>query len=401
VSATVADPKQLASLLSEEEELRRFNAAQGEQPWYSKALPMEGRATFLPFRDTMEGSVFNKRELALPGILAGALNAFTSPARALTGSDPTFKPGEEAANMALNTFGGGIATGKALTNPTGIGGTDLALNVYHGTPNQIKGNFDLSKVGTGEGAQAFGHGIYFAENPKVAEGYRKRLSGGTDPITYEYKGQQFLDPQMVEGRAFDPVGHAVRLTYHQGAPTARQVAKEGLRASAAKEPYALEMGGAEYYQKMLDTAKSINRKDIKGTQGFLYKADIPDEQIPMMLDWNKPFNQQNPEIQALLKDKSNFFGDRNVGEALGRANRNKLFGGDLVGKNEATPKEISEYFNSIGITGIRYFDSGSRGIKKGTTNFVSFRPETVEILERNSKPTRKDLLQQEFDKLDK
>jgi len=397
----MADPKQLASLLSEEEELRRFNAMQGDQPWYSKALPMEGRATFLPFRDTMEGSVFNKREVALPGILAGALNAFTSPARALTGSDPTFKPGEEAANMALNTFGGGIATGKALTNPTGIGGTDLALNVYHGTPNQIKGNFDLSKVGTGEGAQAFGHGIYFAENPKVAEGYRKRLSGGTDPITYEYKGQQFFDPQMVDGRVFDPIGHAVRLAYHQGTPTAVQVAKEGLRASAAKEPYALEMGGAEYYQKMLDTAKNINRKEIKGTQGFLYKADIPDEQIPMMLDWNKPFNQQNPEIQTLLKDKSNFFGDRNVGEALGRANRNKLFGGDLVGKNEATPKEISEYLNSLGITGIRYLDAGSRGVKKGTTNFVSFRPETVEILERNNRPTRKDLLAQEFDKLKK
>lgn len=127
----MADPKQLASLLSEEEELRRFNAAQGDQPWYSKALPMEGRATFLPFRDTMEGSVFNKRELALPGILAGAVNAFTSPARALTGSDPTFKPGEEAANMALNTFGGGIATGKALANPTGLGGKDLAMNAFN------------------------------------------------------------------------------------------------------------------------------------------------------------------------------------------------------------------------------------------------------------------------------
>jgi hypothetical protein len=155
----MADPKQLASLLSEEEELRRFNAMQGDQPWYSKALPMEGRATFLPFRDTMEGSVFNKREVALPGILAGALNAFTSPARALTGSDPTFKPGEEAANMALNTFGGGIATGKALTNPTGMGGKDLALNAWHGTPHEIKGNFDLAKVGTGEGAQAYGHGM--------------------------------------------------------------------------------------------------------------------------------------------------------------------------------------------------------------------------------------------------
>ena len=395
----MADPKKLADALTQDQLIAQFNRNEAQaQPWYMKPMDMEGRATFLPFKDTLPGSVMNQRELALPGLLAGAVNAFTAPGRVSTQG---FDAPEEALNLATNVFGGGITTGKMMRNPTGVGGTDLALNVYHGTPNQIKGQFNLDKVGTGEGAQAFGHGIYFAENPKVAEGYRKRLSGGTDPITYEYKGQQFFDPSMMDERVIDPVSHAIRLTYHQGTPMAVKVAKEGLRASAAKEPYALEMGGTDYYQKMLDATKGLNRKDIKGTQGFLYKADIPDEQIPMMLDWNKPFNEQNPKIQALLKDKSNFFGNRNVGEALGRANRNKLFGGDLVGKNEATPKEISEYFNSVGITGIRYFDSGSRGIKKGTTNFVSFRPETVEILERNSRPTRKDLLQQEFDKLDK
>ena len=398
----MADPKQIADALAQDQLLAQFNRDEASaEPWWRKGLPMEGRAILAPLRNTMEGSVFNQKELALPYPVAWAVNALTSGNRAYTGADPTFNPQEEAASFASGIMGGGVGASRMMKAPTGIGGTDLALNVYHGTPNQIKGQFSLDKVGTGEGAQAFGHGIYFAENPKVAEGYRKRLSGGTDPITYEYKGQQFLDPSMMDQRVIDPVSHAVRLAYHQGTPVAAQVAKEGLRASAAGEAHALEMGGADYYQKMFDTAKSLNRKDIKGTQGFLYKADIPDEQIPMMLDWNKPFNQQNPEVQALLKDKANFFGDRNVGEALGRANRNKLFGGDLVGKNEATPKEISEYFNSVGITGIRYFDSGSRGIKKGTTNFVSFRPETVEILERNSRPTRKDLLQQEFDKLDK
>jgi hypothetical protein len=401
----MADPKQIADALAQDQLLAQFNRDEASaEPWWRKGLSMEGRDTLLPFKysqPSLPDSVMNQRELALPGLLAGVVNQFTAGGRAYTGSDPTFNPQEEAANFAMNTFGGGMATGKMMRNPTGVGGTDLALNVYHGTPNQIKGQFSLDKVGTGEGAQAFGHGTYFAENPKVAEGYRKRLSGGTDPITYEYKGQQFFDPSMMDQRVIDPVSHAVRLTYHQGAPVAAKVAKEGLRASAAGEAHALEMGGADYYQKMLDTTKGLNKKDIKGTQGFLYKADIPDEQIPMMLDWNKPFNQQNPEIQALLKDKSNFFGNTNVGEALGRANRNKLFGGDLIGKNEASPKEISEYLNSLGITGIKYLDSGSRGIKKGTQNFVSFRPETVDILERNGAITRKDLLKQEFDKLDK
>ena len=47
---------------------------------------------------------------------------------------------------------------------------------YHGTPHEIKGGFDISKVGTGEGAQSYGHGMYFAENPIVAEGYKEALS---------------------------------------------------------------------------------------------------------------------------------------------------------------------------------------------------------------------------------
>jgi hypothetical protein len=128
----MADPKDLAAQLS------AYNAVEAEQPWYKKQLPMEGRATFLPFRDTMEGSVFNKRKVALPGLLAGALNAFTAPERARTSSDPTFNAGEEAANFALNTFGGGIATGKALRNPTGQGGVDLGMSLFktEGLPNK-------------------------------------------------------------------------------------------------------------------------------------------------------------------------------------------------------------------------------------------------------------------------
>ena len=44
---------------------------------------------------------------------------------------------------------------------------------YHGTPHTIQGKFDINKVGTGEGAQAYGHGMYFAENPAVAKEYQK------------------------------------------------------------------------------------------------------------------------------------------------------------------------------------------------------------------------------------
>jgi hypothetical protein len=55
------------------------------------------------------------------------------------------------------------------------------LDVYHGTPHKYApteanplGEFDASKIGTGEGAQAYGHGMYLAETPEVAKTYKPR-----------------------------------------------------------------------------------------------------------------------------------------------------------------------------------------------------------------------------------
>src|SRR5262245_56435755 len=57
-----------------------------------------------------------------------------------------------------------------------ISGVTQGLKAYHGSPHDFE-RFSLSHVGTGEGAQAYGHGLYFAENPDVAAHYRSKLSG--------------------------------------------------------------------------------------------------------------------------------------------------------------------------------------------------------------------------------
>jgi hypothetical protein len=119
----MADPKQIADALAQDQLLAQFNRNEAQaQPWYMKPIDMEGRATFLPFKDTLPGSVMNQRELALPGLLAGAVNAFTAPSRVSTQG---FDAPEEALNLVTNVMGGGITTGKMMRNPTGGGGTDL------------------------------------------------------------------------------------------------------------------------------------------------------------------------------------------------------------------------------------------------------------------------------------
>lgn len=99
----------------------RIATALASPSWSGEALPMEGRATFLPFQDTLPGSVMNQRSFALPGIVAGAVNAFTAPGRAYSGSDPTFNPEEEAANFAMNMMGGGMGSSRgAPANALGM-----------------------------------------------------------------------------------------------------------------------------------------------------------------------------------------------------------------------------------------------------------------------------------------
>jgi hypothetical protein len=43
-----------------------------------------------------------------------------------------------------------------------IGALPDAITTYHGSPHDFD-EFDMSKIGTGEGAQAYGRGLYFAE----------------------------------------------------------------------------------------------------------------------------------------------------------------------------------------------------------------------------------------------
>ena len=384
----MADPKQIADALAQDQLLAQFNRNEAQaQPWYMKPMDMEGRATFLPFKDTLPGSVMNQRELALPGLLAGAVNAFTAPSRVSTQG---FDAPEEALNLATNVFGGGITTGKMMRNPTGVGGTDLALNVYHGTPHEIKGGVDLAKVGTGEGAQSYGHGIYFAESPGVAKSYAQNLADYQ--INPEYlaaqKRQQDFSETLAKRYKIDALIPSEEVKFNPEKFPPRVV-------NATKKLDELEQAAYE-----------------KARQGNLYKADIPDAAIPMMLDWDNSINKTlvKPIRKLLMSDKI----EQRALDDFGVTTKKEL--ADFLLKDNPTGQQLydnliyvfrtdkaaSGALAEFGIPGMKYLDEGSRAAGKGTSNFVSYQPETIKILEKNNVPvSRKELLQQEFDKLDK
>jgi hypothetical protein len=89
---------------------------------------------------------------------------------------------ETASPVLYNTKAGPITEadiGGAIDIGMGVSGGGLStkgIKAYHGSPHDFE-RFDLSKIGTGEGAQAYGHGLYFAESEGVAKAYREALAG--------------------------------------------------------------------------------------------------------------------------------------------------------------------------------------------------------------------------------
>jgi hypothetical protein len=264
----------------------------------------------------------------------------------------------------------------------------MGLTAYHGTPHTIKGKFDISKVGTGEGAQAYGHGMYFAENPAVAKNYAtdrsyvgKFMAGTPDKTPW--------DAQRIAQDTLNVHGD-----------NAIAELQSTLKAnSQSKNPKQLEAN------KQVEEAINLLKTNQLQPTGNLYKVDIPDEYIPNMFDWDKTISEQPKEVRdAMYKAIKNLpeiegFNLKNWMDADPLAS---TWHNSIIRDLGVAPNELSTILNKEGIKGIRYLDEVSRAKGKGTSNFVVFEPSDVKILEQNSKPlSRKEIIEQELEKVSK
>lgn len=60
---------------------------------------------------------------------------------------------------------------------------------YHGTPHNFD-KFTLDHIGSGEGAQAHGWGLYFAKDKKTSEGYKNKLASGKMDYIFSQDGKE-------------------------------------------------------------------------------------------------------------------------------------------------------------------------------------------------------------------
>lgn len=162
------------------------------------------------------------------------------------------------------------------------------IRAYHGSPYDFD-RFDMSKIGTGEGAQAYGHGLYFAGNEGVARSYRDALGsqGAMDALDYFLRNNRGIN--------YKPEEIVKKL--------------EGTRAEAlASDPQAIEAirkllpnympnlpvsGGDLVHYRYLDDAAQ------RAIPGKMYEARI-NADPEHFLDWDKPLSQQSERVKQAL-----------------------------------------------------------------------------------------------------
>lgn len=277
-----------------------------------------------------------------------------------------------------------------------LGPNALDQIVHHGTPHSWSpepgfphGRPRLDKIGTGEGAQAYGWGWYSAESDGIAKSYREKLSSGADFTDSEL--QDYFKP----GRIISSYGGHDRVIAFHPDELGWQVEVQSVVKKGNEWVPDPSSPRSRFHRTRPSEAEFERVTGRKRELGSLFKLDIPDDVMPKLMDWDVTIDQQAPGVRDVLKQKV-----LPVIEEAVNAGRidpippNKM--GSLkpslmmkaLEEVKGGQKEAAEYLASLGIPGNKYLDGPSRKAGSGTRNYVLWDQPTIDrvaMLEKNGK----------------
>jgi len=248
----------------------------------------------------------------------------------------------------------------------------LQLDVYHGTPHKLSstetnplGEFDASKIGSGAGAQAYGYGIYTSESPQFADYYAVK------------KGLPDL-----EGIASQ---NGIELSKDARVELMRQATRDSNGRPTKADNYIDPMGAVKKLQNASIEARQLPADKLQNTirefqdqnKAYLYKADLPDEKIPQMLDWETPVPEELRKriSEVMMKE----FGSGATGTS-GEKLYKEIQAEYRRAGSDNPAKDASAFLQKQGVPGITYKEIDTR-------NYVTFPNEEkdIKILERQDR----------------
>jgi hypothetical protein len=255
------------------------------------------------------------------------------------------------------------------------------IRAYHGSPHDFD-RFDASKIGTGEGNQAYGRGLYFAGSEGVADTYRKSLTA-LRRTPEEDALELWRATTEMSGNPRNAVGYAL------------DKAEESME-EAAGIPEAQE----RWRQVIQHLYELDYRQPLPRRPGRTYEVEIAHPESAL-LDYDRPMGSSiasrlTPSLRAGL--------ERGVRERLemGQLKRHADNLRQMVDDPSLAPGQLllhgaaddygaasaARQLKDAGIPGLRYLDQGSRSEGGGTRNYVMFpgTEDSIRILRKYAIP---------------
>jgi len=275
------------------------------------------------------------------------------------------------------------------------------IRAFHGSPADFE-KFMLEFIGTGEGNQAYGWGLYFAENPAIATTYRDTLSKWVVDTSEGTKKAGELSRELAD-RAVERSGNKnFESAINQMADKA---VTDILDRGMAVGDVVKSMRESAYSKVYAELADELEKLAPSKGKGKLYEVNI-DADKSELLDWDAPLSEQSDQVKAALLEAAEAnpgLFDKDQTRIL-QGNPNTAFGtiwGDMSGQqayktlvehfnrypntdfgDPRSPEAASKMLGSLGIKGIKYSDATSRGTDGGTSNFVIFDPRVISIAKK-------------------
>lgn len=282
--------------------------------------PMEGVADVLGFGAEMVLDPLN----AVSG--AGVVRALKG--RKAAKSANKVIAAENAANAGKYGYVNAKLAGQAdeLVNPITqqapqklLGYTPERPTVYHGghdwsasaTPENPYGMFDVSRLKTGEGANAYGPGAYFAEAESTSERYRDLVKDKlkrVDPVTD-------LKREIV--RRSNPASRNPLVSSMTSEPpeTVREIVSlledsnwlgvdvKTLRGRDKLEEMLYDGVGLDGSPIPVEVKAAFDRLESSVPKAKLYQLDMPNEAVDRFVAWNNPMAEQPVGVQDAVRQR--------------------------------------------------------------------------------------------------
>lgn len=290
------------------------------------------------------------------------------------------------------------------------GDVTMSVRALHASPHSFR-KFDTAFMGKGEGAQAYGWGLYFAENPKVNRSYLNQFA--QDKATWRFREleasnvddmarglrDRIVFPEHVnrfEPGVLDAVYSVLGdLSDARGDKGKIEAIKEELREDirinegySDQYPQAKRQADAENiaYQYLLDHLDEI---EVRTGMPSNYRVELNVEDYldfmegGELLFWDKGYGSSTTSrIGGWLLDEGkeeaySLFNDKDPENGYWMGGKIYRSLEDALG----SPREASEFLLRHGVKGIRYADGFSRwkAEEKQTYNYVIFDGNDIKI----------------------